>query len=599
MKMTKQLPALRQAGLTMLVLNSIIAAASDPLLDSWMTTGHGRYARVFATDADRLSGNATTTWSGQTLPAYAGVQQVAFTADWVYVKTSSLGFHTLGPWYNNAAHTAPFPNWPRNQLSTYRFPRTPTVAISKTLTGLGGLGTFVDGVTLFDGRDGQTWTGTAESPMGTGSWERDAWINEGVTFDPAQAHQENTGNYHYHANPLALRHLLGDHVTQDPTTRIYSESTAPVTRHSPILGWVRDGYPIYGPYGFSDPTNTAGPVRRMVSGYQLRNGALGTDNLAVTGRAAIPAWATRLGMAAQTGPAVSATYPLGRYMQDKAYMGDLINPATGKAFVLGVDFDLDEENGRFCVTPEFPGGTYAYFVAIEADGSPRFPYLLGRAFHGSPTGTASALTGSETFHFNGSTNLVEQSRIDAVAPGTDEVTLVWDSLEGGTYRVETSRDLKSWSTFSSLLPAATSASETRTNIAPANPKPDASFFRVTRTALAAYDSTGGGNTGGGGGGGGAGQPLTAVNPTVGDRGTTITVTFSLGGMTPPANIAPSSATLGTIVGTSIVRNGNNVSARFVLPANTVPGAVTASVIFPGPPGMGNVTFSLANGFTVR
>ena len=46
-------------------------------------------------------------------------------------------------------------------------------------------------------------------------------------------------------------------------------------------------------------------------------------------------------------------------LEDYAYLGDL-----GK--VQGREFDLDEFNGRWCVTPEFPRGTYAYFTAIDA-----------------------------------------------------------------------------------------------------------------------------------------------------------------------------------------------------------------------------------------
>ena len=76
------------------------------------------------------------------------------------------------------------------------------------------------------------------------------------------------------------------------------------------------------------------------------------------------------------GPTVSSSYPFGRYMEDNAYLGDLTNSATGSNYVHGVDFDLNEYNGRFCVTPEFPGGTYAYFVSISSSSSnavPTFP----------------------------------------------------------------------------------------------------------------------------------------------------------------------------------------------------------------------------------
>src|SRR5207249_1429265 len=109
----------------------------------------------------------------------------------------------------------------------------------------------------------------------------------------------------------------GDHVDFNSATGSYSESTSAVTKHSPILAWVRDGYPLYGPYGYSNTTNPASSVRRMVSGFVARNGQYGTQNLSVVGRTNIPPWAVRLYYVAANsviGPNVSATYPLGRYM---------------------------------------------------------------------------------------------------------------------------------------------------------------------------------------------------------------------------------------------------------------------------------------------
>ena len=42
---------------------------------------------------------------------------------------------------------------------------------------------------------------------------------------------------------------------------------------------------------------------------------------------------------------------------------------------------LDFHNGRFCVTPEYPTGTYAYFLATEEGNEgaldPQFPYMMG------------------------------------------------------------------------------------------------------------------------------------------------------------------------------------------------------------------------------
>ena len=43
---------------------------------------------------------------------------------------------------------------------------------------------------------------------------------------------------------------------------------------------------------------------------------------------------------------------------------------------------LDEHNGRFCVTPEYPNGTYAYFCTVDADWNSTYPYAVGPTFYG-------------------------------------------------------------------------------------------------------------------------------------------------------------------------------------------------------------------------
>jgi hypothetical protein len=109
---------------------------------------------------------------------------------------------------------------------------------------------------------------------------------------PAFAHQAGS-NYHYHANTPALRYQLGDHVDYNANSKTYSESTTTATAHSPILGWMADGYPVYGPYGYASPMNAASGVRRMIPGYVKRDGTNGTTNLNITGRTTLPAWAAR------------------------------------------------------------------------------------------------------------------------------------------------------------------------------------------------------------------------------------------------------------------------------------------------------------------
>ena len=376
-----------------LVLNasfSTYGTVTDALITSWFTRDSGRYARIYETTANATAGTTSLTWSrgavAQTLPAYAGVQEISSSASSVYIRTTGLGFHNMGPWYLDANKSQLFPNLPGNTATIWRFSRTPTAATSPTLTTLGAIGYFVDGVAMFDGQDGYYWNGTSETsgPSG-GLWNRDAFPEEGVSFDPGNAHQEQTGTYHYHANPLALRFQLGDNVTYNSAAKTWSESVAAPTKHSPILGWVKDGYPIYGPYGYSSPSNSASGIRRMTTGYVLRNGQNSTVNLATTGRVTLPAWAARGRNRSATlaaneyGPSVAGIYTVGRYHEDYEYLGDV-------GQTQGVNFDLDEHNGRFCVTPEFPNGTYAYFMTINSGGTPVYPYNIGRVFKGNTAG---------------------------------------------------------------------------------------------------------------------------------------------------------------------------------------------------------------------
>tara|TARA_B100001094_G_scaffold63763_1_gene59721 strand:- start:2514 stop:14540 length:12027 start_codon:yes stop_codon:yes gene_type:complete len=120
------------------------------------------------------------------------------------------------------------------------------------------------------------------------------------------------------------------------------------SHHSPIIGWAYDGTPIYGPYGYSTPEG--GVIKQMRSGYEL--------NVNLTNR-----------------PSPSI-YPQGFFIEDFQFTG------------VG---DLDVHNGRFCVTPDYPEGVYAYFTTlepnVEAQGpfrnykKPQFPYIIGDTFH--------------------------------------------------------------------------------------------------------------------------------------------------------------------------------------------------------------------------
>ena len=578
-------------SLSGILLASVAAVHADPITNCWFTTYSGQYARIYTNTAMKSADTPITTWSNgsqtQSLPVYCGIQDVYSSADWVYVRSTGLASYNMGPWFLNAAHTREFPNLPVNQKNLYRIPRTNSMPAAKSITGGGQVGIFVDGVAMFNSWDAYYWNGTTDVSGGGGSgyWNRDAYVNEGPTFDAGNAHQQQNGTYHYHANPIALRYLLGDHVDYDTATQTYYEDTNPPTQHSPILGWVADGFPIYGPYGYSNPTNPASGIRRMVSGCVPRNRLNGTDNLATNGaaRTTIPAWAQRLfGVGAgQAGPTVSTSYPFGRYMDDNAYLGDLTNPATGQVYQQSLDFDLDEYNGRWCVTPDFPNGTYAYFVAIDSNGAPVFPYDIGRGYYGSPNGgQVSSITESVVTNFLGGPDATPSLRAPNVNNGT--VTLTWTATEGGTYLVQSSTNLSTWTTNSTNVSAVReSASYTDNSPAPSR------FYRVARAALAAYDPvsiTTGGTF-----------PVPGGSVSRGN-GTNITLNITLPGTppSPPANAPITSVTLGSLTATSTsYQTRGTVLANFSIPANAATGAQNVVVTFSGP------TFTFTDGFTIN
>ena len=566
-------------------------AAADPQLTSWHTADSGQYARIYQTTAAETARTASTTWSRgqgvQSAPTYAGVSQISYSANWVYIRATGLAGHIMGPWYLDANKTQNFPNFPANTAKLYRIPRTPVIPAGKTLTGLGATGCMVNGVSIFDSRDAFSYvsaSGQDATPVngltGDGVWNRDGYHNEGVTFDPALAHQAGS-NYHYHAHPIALRHQLGDHVDYNPATNRYTESTAPVTKHSPILGWAADGLPLYGPYGYSSPLNPNSGVRRMVSGFVLRDGTRGTTNLAATGRTSLPAWAARIQTVAfRNGPAVSTTYALGHYIEDFDYLGD-------RGYTQGTDFDLNEQNVRWCVTPEYPSGTWAYFTPVNSDGTPAYPYTTGRQYYGSPTGGNTTISEPVTIHFNGGPNMATGAPQVSGAGGN--VTLTWSAVEGGTYLVETSDDLSTWP---DLTPAVTATDDVASLVDATAAGQPRRFYRVSRTALAAFDANGFDySTGGGGGGTNAVAPGGSA-----PRGTTVTITITLptSPPNPPANLVPVSITLGGIAGTALARpSATTARATFAIPSATTAGGKNVVVTFnPGP------TYTLTNGFTV-
>jgi len=147
--------------------------------------------------------------------------------------------------------------------------------------------------------------------------------------------------------------------------------------HSPLIGWAYDGNPIYGPYGYDSISNKT--VRQILSGYSDP-----IDN--------------------QENRPDKKSYPAGFFVED---------------YTFNNGGDLDESNGRFCITPDYPNGVYAYFMTLESNVSntgifagnkePKFPYIIGNTYKSTPIHFNFELkSNQDDFNFN-SGNLIRNT----------------------------------------------------------------------------------------------------------------------------------------------------------------------------------------------
>ena len=140
-----------------------------------------------------------------------------------------------------------------------------------------------------------------------GSWNIEALGQSSFDFgdDFNNAHVQPGGAYHYHGMPEGFIDLL-------------NKGTAMT-----LIGWAADGFPIYARYGYTDAMDANSAIKEIEASYALK-------------------------MTPDANRPDVALYAMGTFAQDYE-------------FVDGMG-DLDECNGRFGVTPEFPDGIYHYYA---------------------------------------------------------------------------------------------------------------------------------------------------------------------------------------------------------------------------------------------
>ena len=122
--------------------------------------------------------------------------------------------------------------------------------------------------------------------------------------------------------------------------------------HSKIIGFCFDGYPVYGPFGYSDSDDVTSQCSLMTSSYISKTGdSHRPDN-----------WKYHNAISVND---INYNLMAGAFVEDFEY-------AEGSGI-------LDQYNGRYALTPEYPEGTYAYYLTFTSESLliPQYPYIIG------------------------------------------------------------------------------------------------------------------------------------------------------------------------------------------------------------------------------
>ena len=139
-----------------------------------------------------------------------------------------------------------------------------------------------------------------------------------------------------------LRKNLNNFINQDGNENKPQGSTNPYQ----ILGWAYDGNPIFGPYGKVD-----GQIKQLKSSYSIMSESE-VSNLVIS--------------------KIRPNFYSGFFVEDFYY--DKLTSGG----------DLDEYNGMFLNNSDFPNINYGYFLSLDDEGNPQYPYVIGSYFKDFP-----------------------------------------------------------------------------------------------------------------------------------------------------------------------------------------------------------------------
>ena len=204
----------------------------------------------------------------------------------------------------------------KEQNKSYKMTLNPEFANEPTKSFPNAFGVALNGV-FFEPSTAEFWRGNRD-------WNQEAINGRGkrlLGLDENFAHVQPDGSYHYHGTPTGL------------IKNIYKKSRSRIM----LIGYAADGFPIYSQYGYSKVNDPKSRITKLKSSYKLKRGSRPPGS------------------------------PPGKY--DGTYTADY-------EYIEGLG-DLDEFNGRFAITPEYPKGIYHYVVTES------FPFI-SRSWKGTP-----------------------------------------------------------------------------------------------------------------------------------------------------------------------------------------------------------------------
>jgi len=202
--------------MSLCLLSARTAEAAEPVGGRWsLDTGPEKSRYLFrdgGTDVDLFSYHQSDSNKD-------GTDEVRLRHESGFLVIESQG------WPNHPTATFPNsgnPNTIRVQAFTFRLPLEPRKAAEITRLPMGPIGVALNGVVFFN-------------PFEQGGMNAVEGYSE-VWLDSCCGHPQQTGVYHYHKYPTCVKSPFVDDGT----------------RHSPVIGFAFDGFPIHGPYESKD-----------------------------------------------------------------------------------------------------------------------------------------------------------------------------------------------------------------------------------------------------------------------------------------------------------------------------------------------------------